>query len=94
MEYRLGLEAVSALQLAGAPVDMYVFADEHHLKWHPAHRLAIYERDLAWFDFWLIGRESDDPLRRKELERWRMMRERRGGNAASMATEATTTPER
>ena len=21
--------------------------------WQPAHRLAIYRRNLAWFDFWL-----------------------------------------
>lgn len=76
MEYRLGLEAVSALQLAGAPVDMYVFADEHHLKWHPAHRLAIYERDLAWFDFWLKGQRTNETGRDVELARWEAMRKR------------------
>lgn len=73
-EYRLGLEAVSALQLAGGPVDMFVFPDEHHLKWHPAHRLAIYERDLAWFDFWLNGVRTSEPARQKELARWEAMK--------------------
>jgi dipeptidyl aminopeptidase/acylaminoacyl peptidase len=76
MEYRLGLETVSALQLAGAPVDMYVFPDEHHLKWHPAHRLAIYERDLAWFDFWLRGKRASDTGRQVEMARWEAMRRR------------------
>lgn len=74
MEYRLGLETVSALQLAGAPVDMYVFPDEHHLKWHPAHRLAVYERSLAWFDFWLKGARAGVLSRRDELGRWEAMR--------------------
>jgi dipeptidyl aminopeptidase/acylaminoacyl peptidase len=76
MEYRLGLETVSALQLAGAPVDMYVFPDEHHLKWHPAHRLAVYERSLAWFNFWLKGERASDTGRQDELARWTAMERR------------------
>ncbi|MEO7688340.1 MAG: Atxe2 family lasso peptide isopeptidase [Sphingomonas sp.] len=74
MEYRLALETVSALRLVKAPVDMYIFPDEHHLKWHPAHRLAVYERDLAWFDFWLKGQRSDDPDRQAEFARWDQMK--------------------
>ncbi|MFA6117551.1 MAG: hypothetical protein WC729_26405 [Sphingomonas sp.] len=74
MEYRLGLEAVSAFQYAGAPVEMCEFPDEHHVKWHPAHRLAIYERNLDWFDFWLQGKASSEPKRRNEIRRWEAMR--------------------
>lgn len=73
-EYRLALETYSALQLHGAPVEMYVFPDEHHVKSHPAHRLAIYNRYVAWFDFWLRGKESTDPADRGEMERWRLLR--------------------
>jgi len=73
-EYRLALETYSALQLHGAPVEMYVFPDEHHVKSHPAHRLAIYNRYVAWFDFWLRGKESTDPADRGEMERWRLRR--------------------
>ncbi|MEO7689339.1 MAG: prolyl oligopeptidase family serine peptidase, partial [Sphingomonas sp.] len=69
-EFRLALESYSALQLHGAPVEMYVFPDEHHVKWHPVHRLAIYERDVAWFDFWLKGQRSNVPERQAELARW------------------------
>ena len=74
MEYRLALEAVSALQYSGAPVEMHVFADEHHVKWHPVHRLAIYRRNLAWFDFWLRDKQSADPDLRGEMQRWRAMK--------------------
>ncbi len=91
-EYRLALEAYSALQLHGAPVEMYVFPDEHHVKSHTAHRLAIYNRYVAWFDFWLRGKESNDPLDQAEMERWRVLREKAarppapgGGPASSVS---------
>ncbi|MEO7688334.1 MAG: Atxe2 family lasso peptide isopeptidase [Sphingomonas sp.] len=76
MEYRLGLETMEAFRLSGAPVDAYIFPDEHHLKWHPEHKLAVYERSLAWFDFWLRGIRSDDPTRATEMARWEAMKRR------------------
>jgi dipeptidyl aminopeptidase/acylaminoacyl peptidase len=75
-EYLLSLEAFEALREHGAPVELHVFPDEHHVKWHPVHRLAIYERNLDWFDFWL--RCSEDRLAAKSAQyrRWRAMRAR------------------
>jgi len=73
-EYRLALETYSALDYHGAPVDMFVFPDEHHVKAHPAHRLAIYQRNLAWFDFWLRDRLSSDPDRQQDMKRWQALR--------------------
>ena len=84
-EYRLALETYSALQLHGAPVEMYVFPDEHHVKWHPAHRLAAYERYVDWFDFWLNGRASADPARQAELRRWEALRRGAGRRLAAPA---------
>jgi len=75
-EYRLALETYAALDHAQAPVEMYVFPDEHHIKYHPAHRLAIYERNLAWFDFWLRDLVSSDPGSAKTMARWQALRER------------------
>lgn len=75
-EYRLALETYAALDAAKAPVEMYVFPDEHHVKMHPAHRLAVYERNLAWFDFWLRDRVNDDPAWASTMERWRSLKER------------------
>src|SRR3546814_7951867 len=48
-EYLLGLEAWTALKDHGKPVEMYVFPDEYHYKWQPAHRRAVYQRSLDWF---------------------------------------------
>jgi dipeptidyl aminopeptidase/acylaminoacyl peptidase len=73
-EYRLALETWSALQVQGAPVEMRVFPDEYHVKWHPAHRLAIYKRNLAWFDFWLNGKHAPEPGLEADLQRWDILR--------------------
>lgn len=75
-EYRLALETVSALDDHGAPVELRVFPDEYHVKWHPVHRLAIYERNIAWFDFWLKGLRSDESGRAAEMARWEALRAR------------------
>lgn len=75
-EYRLALETYAALDHAEAPVEMYVFPDEHHVKSHPAHRLAIYERNLAWFDFWLNGVASPDPGSARTMARWQALKVR------------------
>jgi dipeptidyl aminopeptidase/acylaminoacyl peptidase len=53
-EYLTAVNSFSALREVGASVEMYVYPDEHHIKWQPAHRLAIYQRSLEWFDRWLM----------------------------------------
>jgi dipeptidyl aminopeptidase/acylaminoacyl peptidase len=73
-EYILALEAFEALREHGKPVEMYVFPDEFHAKWQPVHRLAIYQRNLDWFDFWLRDRVDPDPAKAPQYARWRAMR--------------------
>jgi dipeptidyl aminopeptidase/acylaminoacyl peptidase len=86
-EYLGALEGYGALKEAGAPVEMYVFPDEYHIKWHPEHRLATYVRVLDWFDFWLKGRADPDPSKQAQYTRWR------GLNAsASPITDVTPGP--
>ncbi len=73
-EYLGALTSYWALRTAGRPVEMYVFPGEHHMKFQPAHRLAIYERNLQWFDFWLKDREDSSPSLRPQYERWKALR--------------------
>lgn len=73
-EYLSALVTHTALREVGAPVDMYVFADEHHVKRQPMHRLAIYRRSLDWFDYWLRGARSTAPGRQAELSHWDTLR--------------------
>lgn len=73
-EYLASLETVTSLVEKKRPVDSYVFAGEYHTKWQPAHRLAVYTRNLDWFDFWLNDREDPDPSKRAQFDRWRAWR--------------------
>ena len=76
-EYLGALESYTALREAKASIDLYVYPDEHHIKWQPAHRLNVYRRNLDWFEFWLRHRKPvwtvDAEL---EDRRWTAMRSR------------------
>lgn len=69
-----GLPSYTALKAYHQPVDLYVFPDEHHIKWQPRHRLAIFERNLDWFSFWLQNREDPAPEKAEQFGRWRALR--------------------
>lgn len=87
-EFRFALETYVTLERRTVPVEMHVFPDEYHVKWHPAHRLAIYERSIDWFDFWLNGREDSAPGKRGQYARWRALAQRAqtAGRSSSGAT--------
>ena len=55
--------------------ELHVFPHEPHQKVQPRHRLAVYQRNLDWFRFWLQGVEEGDPRRRGQYEHWGVMRE-------------------
>jgi dipeptidyl aminopeptidase/acylaminoacyl peptidase len=67
------LEAFDAFRRARLPTDMYIFPAEHHVKMQPAHRLAIYERVIDWFSFWLQGRIDPDPAKADQYARWQAL---------------------
>jgi dipeptidyl aminopeptidase/acylaminoacyl peptidase len=71
-EYLSALQSFTVLRELDRPIDMYVFPDEHHVKWQPAHRLAVYTRAIDWFDYWLNGVKA--PGRVEEIARWEKMR--------------------
>lgn len=58
-EARMALSSVKVLREAGVPIEMYVFPDEYHVKWQPAHRAAIYRRNLDTLREWY----SKPPIR-------------------------------
>ncbi|ESQ87016.1 Atxe2 family lasso peptide isopeptidase [Asticcacaulis benevestitus] len=73
-EFRFSLESITALRDLNKPIEMYVFPDERHVKWQPVHRLAVYNRNLDWFDFWLRGLEDADPTKTEQYRRWHALR--------------------
>lgn len=74
-EFMDALEPVAALRDAARSVEMFVFPNEFHWKWQPAHRLAIYNRNIDWMNFWLRGVESGLTGDTTQYMRWRAMRE-------------------
>lgn len=72
-EYEGGLDVLEVLRQRGKPIELYVFPGEPHVKFQPAHRRAIYERNLEWFAFWLLRRINCDPARAEQYERWKAM---------------------
>lgn len=91
-EYLLSLEAFEALRENDAPVELYVYPDEHHVKWHPVHRAAVYERNLEWFDFWLRCREDPSPAKAAQYRRWESMRADTPASDLCPSLSPTTTP--
>ena len=82
-EYLLALETFTALREQGKPVELYVFPDEHHVKWQPAHRLAVYDRTIDWFAFWFQGVVDPDPSKSAQFARWQAMRASRDARSGS-----------
>ena len=66
---------IGALQDAGQPVEAYVFPNEYHVKWQPKHKLAVYNRAIDWFNFWLRDVEDPNVEKVRQYARWRKMKE-------------------
>ena len=76
-EYLAETQTYSALREAGKAVELFVFPDEYHAKWQPAHKWAVYKRNVQWFEFWLQDIEEPDPVEPGQYDRWRQMRQLR-----------------
>src|SRR3546814_15657302 len=83
-EFRMALEAFTALREVGRPADLYVFPDEHHINWQPAHRLAAYRRRIHWFRYWPRGYLPVAARRRSEAPRWPALDRRRDRRQAGV----------
>lgn len=63
------------MEEAGKPYDAYVFPRENHVKWQPAHLLAIMRRNVDWFAFWLQSYEDPAPAKARQYAHWHELRE-------------------
>lgn len=86
-EYQWTRQNYHALKAAGKPVEMYIFPNEYHVKWQPAHRYTVYTRNIDWFKFWLMGEEDDDPAKRMQYQRWQSLREQHYANLQTLFSE-------
>jgi dipeptidyl aminopeptidase/acylaminoacyl peptidase len=72
-EYRMTLDYALPL-VRRKQADIYVFPDETHIKFQPRHKLAVYERNVDWFRFWLQGYEDSNPDKARQYRIWRRMK--------------------
>lgn len=77
-------ELVRRMTDARLAVEAFSFPNERHLKWQSAHRLAIYNRNLDWFRFWLQDIEDPDAAKAEQYDRWRQLRELQCRNKRSL----------
>jgi dipeptidyl aminopeptidase/acylaminoacyl peptidase len=75
-EHAWALEEIVALIEHDKPVEMVVYPDEGHVKWQPAHRASIYERNIDWLNFWLQGIEDSNPDKTRQYARWHNLRDK------------------
>jgi dipeptidyl aminopeptidase/acylaminoacyl peptidase len=73
-EYTMGLDVEAAWRERGNPFELYVFPNDTHVKWQPAHRFAMYDRVSDWFTFWLMGKIDCDPAKAAQNARWAKMK--------------------
>jgi dipeptidyl aminopeptidase/acylaminoacyl peptidase len=84
------IRLVTHMAEIGKPYDAYVFSDETHIKWQPAHIDTVIRRNVDWFDFWLMDREDPDPdpAKASQYARWRHLKKlRRTENAAKSSMD-------
>ncbi|UJJ50979.1 MULTISPECIES: Atxe2 family lasso peptide isopeptidase [Rhodanobacter] len=86
-EYNFSLDYAVPLIRAHL-ADVYVFPNEPHQKFQPRHKLAVYERNLDWFRFWLRGYEDPNPTKKQQYAHWREMRDAISTRAAWSAAHS------
>jgi len=81
-------ELFARLSGNATPVELHAFPDEAHIKVQPRHRLAVYDRNLDWFRYWLQDFSDPDPLKADQYRRWHQLRARwkAGSTAVSSAS--------
>lgn len=77
-EGMIGFEGLQALQHAKRPIEVRVFPDEMHAKYHPRSIAGVFENNMMWLKFWLLGEESAEARFSDQYRRWEEMRERLG----------------
>lgn len=87
-EMRQSIELVSKLASARMG-ELHVFPLAPHIKVEPRQKLAVYERNLDWFRYWLKDEVDPDPAKSAQYERWRELGPKKG--AASIARTQRST---
>lgn len=91
-ESRRTTELVAKLHAEGTPTELYAFPDEMHLKVEPRHKMAVYQRNLDWFRYWLEDYRDPDPTKADQYQRWNQLRARWNASKEKISKSAATAP--
>lgn len=69
------IDYYTALKAHHVPAELIVYPDDGHSFTIPSHRLASMQRNLDWFEFWLLGKVRTDPRAADQYALWMKMRE-------------------
>ena len=86
-EILAAMQTIVTFKELGKAIDAFVYPNEWHIKWQPAHRYSVYRRNLQWFQFWLQGVEADHPVDPEQYVRWRKLREQHIANFEAQGKE-------
>lgn len=74
-EALIGFEGTQTILHEGGPLEMRIFEDESHIKYHPRTYQGIYLNNLQWLKFWLSGKEDAGVEFANQYRRWEAMRD-------------------
>lgn len=64
------IELDQLFKCAGIPTEWVIYSDEAHVFWAPRHRASAMERNLDWFDSWLVDRRDPSEAKAAQYARW------------------------
>jgi dipeptidyl aminopeptidase/acylaminoacyl peptidase len=70
LDQRVGIPLYEALTRFGIPTELVVYPRTGHALSEPALRLDSYRRNVAWWDYWLLGRTYPDERRQAFYDAW------------------------
>jgi dipeptidyl aminopeptidase/acylaminoacyl peptidase len=74
MEAMSAMEYYEAIQHYRVPVDFFIYPNDGHVIERPEHRFMSLQRNLDWFEFWLLDKENDASSKTDQYGRWRQLR--------------------
>jgi dipeptidyl aminopeptidase/acylaminoacyl peptidase len=83
IESLAAMEYYEAMQHYGVPVDFFIYPNDGHVTERPEHRFVSLQRNLDWFEFWLLGKENDASSKGGQYLRWQQLRTLSERNAAA-----------
>jgi dipeptidyl aminopeptidase/acylaminoacyl peptidase len=65
-----GMEFQTALWRCGVTNELIIYPKTGHNMSRPAQEAESMERNLDWFDYWMLGKRDSSPEKQQQYKRW------------------------